>query len=407
MKTRALIAMFSRDTRLFLRSFWRALLLCAVFAVLLAAVLYGMLASLRSDTETPLSVALVDEDASLVSHFATNFIKNQKDVASLISIQNTNYQKALEGVANGDFSGAVVLPEGYLNAIMVGDFVRGKVLLSDGTLVDASLLRRVARTGERLIRMGQYGVFAGASVVASDPEVRKFYDVYLLRINDSLMYEASTANDRYIVEEQTSYASSALPLMGHMSLILLLALCSFSTLFFYRCQTRDMTPSLSSRLMAQGVDGGAFAMPKICYGFLFRLLLSALVLIPLSKVVELRLSPLAIIGLAAALLLGAAFDTLLSLCLSGNRFGIALLSLFFVIQLFFAGGILPLHYLSPSLRAVGRALPLGLSYALSAPVFGAVPRWTSLLWLCLWMVPVCFFAMRRQRKVCTEGGKSV
>ena len=126
MKTRALIAMFSRDARLFLLSFWRALFLCAVFAVLLAAVLYGMLASLRSDTETPLSVALVDEDASLVSRFATNFIQNQKDVAALVSVENTEYQKALEGIANGDYSGAVVLPEGYLNAIMVGDFVRGK-----------------------------------------------------------------------------------------------------------------------------------------------------------------------------------------------------------------------------------------------------------------------------------------
>ena len=112
-------------------------------------------------------------------------------------------------------------------------------------------------------------------------------------------------------------------------------------------------------------------------------------------------------GLAAALFLSSAFDTLLSLCLAGNRFGIVLLSLFFVIQLFFAGGILPLHYLSPSLRAVGRALPLGLSYALSAPVFGAVSQWTCLLWLLLWGVPVWIFAVRRQKRVCTEGGRSV
>jgi hypothetical protein len=406
MKTRALIAMFSRDARLFLRSLWRALFLCAVFAVLLAAVLYGMLSSLKSETETPISVALVDEDASLLSRLATNFVKGQKDVAALINVQNADYETALAGVASGDFGGAVVLPEGYLNAIMVGDFVRGKVLLSDGALVDASLIRRVARTGERLIRMGQYGVFAGASVVASDPEVRQFYDMYLLRINDSLMYEASTANDRYVVAEQTSYASSSLPLAAHMALILILAICSVSVLFFYRCQTCDMSPALTARLVAQGASGIVFVIPKICYGFLFRLCLSAVALVPLSMVFDLSLSPFAVMGLTVALLLGAAFDTLLSLCLAGNRFGIAILSLFFVIQLFFAGGILPLHYLPPALRTIGRALPLGSSFALTAPILGATPQWSSLLWLCLWIVPVLFFAIKHQRKICTEGGRS-
>ena len=407
MKSRALIAMFSRDARLFLRSLWRALFLCAVFATLLAAVLYGMMSSINSDTKTPVSVALVDEDASLLSRFATNFIKGQKDVSVLVSVQNVDYETALTGIANGDFSGVVVLPEGYLNAIMVGDFVRGKVLLSDGTLINASLLRRVSRTGERLIRMGQYGVFAGASVVSSDPEVRAFYDMYLLRINDSLMYEASTANDRYIVAEETSYASSRLPLMEHMSLIFLLALCSVSTLFFYRAKTHDMSPTLTARLRAQGVDGCAFVIPKICYDFLFRLCLSALALIPLSKAFDLRFSPSSVACFIAALLLTSAFDTLLSLCFAGNRFGIAILSLFSVIQLFFAGGILPLHYLSPTLRTIGHALPLGISFALSAPIFGATTNWSGLLWLCLWLVPVWIFAIKRQRKICTEGGRSV
>ena len=406
MKTRALIAMLSRDARLFWRSFWRALLLCALFATLLATVLYGMLASLKEDTASPVSVALVDEDASLVSHVTTNFIKNQKDVASLISIHNTDYQKALDGVANGDFSGAVVLPEGYLNAIMVGDFVRGKVLLSDGMLVDASLIRRVARTGERLIRMGQYGVFAGASVVASDPEVRKFYDVYLLKVNDSLMYEASTANERYVTEEQTAYASSALPLTEHMGLVLLLALCSLSTLFFYRCQTQDQTPALMARLTAQGVSGTTFLISKICYSFAFRLFLSAILLVPLSLAFDSSPSLTSLFGFMVALLLGAAFDTLLTLCLSGNRFGIALLSLVFAVQLFFAGGILPLHYLSHTLRSIGHALPLGISYTLSAPVFGAGSAWLGVLWFALWLVPIWFLALRHQRHICVQGGKS-
>ena len=407
MNTKALLAMLNRDARLFLRSLWRALLLSALFAVLLATVLYGMLASLRTDTESPVTVALVDEDASLMSHFATNFVKNQKDVSRLVSIQNTDYKEALVGIANGNYSGAVVLPDGYLNAIMVGDFVRGKVLLSNGTLINASILKRAARTGERLIRMGQYGVFAGASVVANDPELRQFYDLYILRINDTLMYEASTASDRYVTAEKTAYASSSLALTEHMALILLLALCSFSTLFFYRCHTYDQTPTLAARLLAQGVRGFEFVIPKIFYSFVFRLSIVALAMIPICLVLEPSPLPWGLAGLALSLLLCAAFDTLLSLCLAGNRFGIAILSLFFAVQLFFTGGILPLHYLSPTLRTIGSALPLGLAYRLASPAFGAEYAPLSSLWLFLWVLLACFLAIRRQKHISAEGGRSV
>ncbi len=407
MKFRTLSGMLYRDGKLFLASFWRALLLCVLFALLCGALLYTTLASVREDTETPIAVALVDEDGSFVSQIALTFIRNQKDVASVATVKITDYDEALIGIKNGDFSGAVILPENYLNAIMVGDFVHGKVLFSDGTLVDASLIRRVARTGERLIRMGQYGVFAGASAVSSNPETREIYDLYLLKINDALMYEASTANNRYITEEITAYSSSALPLAEHMVLLMLLSLASLSTLFFYRSATADLTPALTSRLRASGVGATAFLLPKILYSFLFRTLLCGSILLVLSHFFAFTLSPLTILLFLAALLLSSAFDTLLALCLAGNRFGIALLSFFFLLQMFFAGGILPLHYLILPLRAIGRYLPLGLTLSLASPLFGAKALPLSLVWLTLWLISLCFLATRRLKNICKEGGKEI
>ncbi|MBO4978821.1 MAG: ABC transporter permease, partial [Clostridia bacterium] len=332
---------------------------------------------------------------------------NQKDVAALASIQKTNYENALAGVENGTFSGAVILPKDYLNAIMSGDFVRGKVLLSDGSFIDASLIRRVARTGEGLIRMGQYGVFAGASVVARNSETREIYDMYILQINDSLMYEASTANERYVTEETTAYSSSTLPLAEHTVLLMLLSLASLSTLFFYRSTTADLSPALTARLRASGVDAASFLVPKILYNLLFRLFLCGTLLLVISRFFTLTLTPLSVLSFLVALLLSSALDTFMAVCLAGNRFGIVLLSLFFLVQMFFAGGILPLHYLADPIAAIGRVLPLGLAFRLSASLLGASLAPISALLLMLWLIPLCLLGVHRQKCICTEGGKSV
>lgn len=406
MKSNAYSAMLYRDGKLFLASLWRAVLLCVIFGLLLSALLYGILSSVSRDTKAPIAVALVDEDGSLMSNLTLSFIRNQKDVSAVAEIVKTDRETALAGVESGDFKGAVILPKDYLNAITAGNFVHGKVLLSNGALVDASLIRRVARTSENLIRMGQYGVFAGASVVSRHPEARQVYDAYLLKINDTLLYEASTANDRYITEEITAYASSALPLTEHMALLMLLSLVTLSTLFFYRSQTEDMAPTHQARLRALGVGPMAFLLPKILYAFLFRILLCGALLPLLSRFLVLQLSPVSLLLLLAALLSGAILDTLLSVSLAGHRFGIALLSLFFLIQMFFTGGILPLHYLAEPLRAVGRVLPLGLTFSLSAPLLGAKLAPLSLLGSVLWLIPLSFAAARRLRKACTEGGRS-
>lgn len=406
MKTRTLQGMLYRDGRLFAASLWRALLLCALFAALCAALLLTVLAAIREENEAPVALALVDEDGSLASHIVLNYISNQKNMASLVTIQKTDADEALAGVEAGKFSGAVILPKDYLNAIMVGDFTRGKVLLSDGTLIDASLIRRAASIGEGLIQMGQYGVFAGATAVLGDTEARKIYDAYILKINDTLFYEAGTTADRYVTEQETAYVSSSLPLVEHTVLLMLLSLASLTTLFFYRAQSTDLSPALAARLRASGVGTATFVLPKILYALLFRLLLCGVALFALSKLFTLTLTPVALLLFAAALALSSAFDTLLSLCLAGNRFGILILSLFLLVQMFFAGGLIPLHYLAAPLRAIGRVLPLGLSLGLASPIFKAAASPLSLVWLALWVVPLCFLAHRRLRKICTEGGRA-
>ncbi len=406
MKMRTFQGMLYRDGRLFAASLWRALLLCALFAVLCAALLLTVLSAVREENEAPVAIALVDEDGSLASHIVLNYVSNQKDVASLATIQKTDAAEALAGVEEGKFSGAVILPKDYLNAIMGGDFTRGKVLLSDGTMIDASLVRRAASIGEGLIQMGQYGVFAGASAVLGDAEARKIYDAYLLKINDTLFYEASTAANRYVTEQETAYVSSSLPLAQHTVLLMLLSLASLSTLFFYRAQSTDLSPALAARLRASGVTTAAFVLPKILYTLFFRIFLCGVALLALSRLFTFSLTPTALLLFGVALVLSSALDTLLSLCLAGNRFGILTLSLFLLVQMFFAGGLIPLHYLAAPIRAVGRFLPLGLSLGLASPIFEATPSPLSLAWLALWVLPMCLLAHRRLRKICTEGGRA-
>lgn len=400
-------AMFYRDGKLFLASLWRALLLSIIFALICGAVAYGTVRAIRSGTDKPLSVAVVDEEGSLLSRIGIRYVSNQKNIAAILAVDNIDRAAALEGLASGRYSAAVILPENYLNAIMVGDYVRGKILLANGIPVNASLMKRLASAGENLIRMGQYGVFAGARAVLNHLETKPIYDLYLMRINDSLIYEASTAAERYLSNEETAYSSSSLPLTEHAILMGLLCFLSLSTLFFYRSATADLTPQRTARLRASGITAPVFLAPKIVYSFAFRTVfaLLLLLLLPLFGNTSPTLSAFPVFFTAVLIL--CTTETFLSVALAGNRFGVALFSLLFLAEMFFVGGILPLSYLSDPIRRIGSFLPLGLAARAATPIFGGVSSPISLLWLSAWLIPAALAALWRMRHICREGGKEI
>ncbi len=405
MKQKGLSAMFYRDGRLFLASLWRTLLLGLCFALICGALAFAAFSSLTSEAKKPISLALVDEDNSMISRVALNYVRSQKNIAAIVSAELTNEEKALLGMENGDYLGAIILPRGYLNAIMDGDPVRGRVLIANSSMANADSLHRLVGVGENLIRMGQYGVFAGASVVWDQRELRPIYDTYILRINDALIYEATTATDRYIIDEELPY-SKTLPLLSHTLLTSLLTVLSLFTLLFYRSSTADLTPQKASRLWASGVSKAAFLIPKIALAFAFRLGFTALILVPLVPLLSLSPNAVDIAALVLALLMVCLLDTLLTVALAGNRFGVALFSLSLLLELFCIGGILPLSYLSDIIVSIGECLPLGLAYRCSATFFGSENAPLALLGLLLWTLPVLLAAILRMRRISVEGGQT-
>ena len=111
MKLRPFQGMLYRDGRLFAASLWRALLLCALFALLCAALLFTVLAAVRAESEAPVALALVDEDGSLASHIVLNYVGNHKEVSSLVSIHKTNTTEALAGVEAGNSAVPLFFPK--------------------------------------------------------------------------------------------------------------------------------------------------------------------------------------------------------------------------------------------------------------------------------------------------------
>ncbi len=402
MKSNALFAMLYRDGKLFLSALWRILAVGILFAAVSAGLALSLFSGLREKAEAPLAVALVDEDGSLISRLGINYVSSQKNIAAILSVDSVVLSDAEMGVTDGKYVGAVILPKDYLNAILAGDYVRGRVLLSDGSSVNTELLSRMTRTGEELIRMGQYGVFASASVVAKTPQTRPLYDSFLVRINDSLIYEATTATDRYIQNEELPYSTS-LALLPHTVLIALLTTLSLFTLLFYGVFTADLTPKRASRLLASGVTPPVFLLPKVSLAFVFRALFAAALLIPACMLLDIAIAPQALPLFLCALLLICLWETLFSVVLAGNRFGIALFSLSLLVELFLVGGILPLSYLSDGIRALGGILPLGLAYNAASSLFGGQASSLSLLWLIVWTLPMLFAATWRIRHTATEG----
>jgi len=373
--------MLRRDAYLFLKDLLSTLI---IVIVLLAVSAGSMLAVYRGSQSiySPVSVALVDEEDSLLSRIAINLISNQSYMKSLLTIEKTNSQKALRGLYNGDYAAIVQLPEGYLDNIMHGRKGGGSIILSDAAASNADLVRAVAEVGQLLLAAGQYGVFTGEKLIAEHALGSEFYNSYLEKSNKKLLSEAKNAYNDYFEVVTLPYSGTSLPAGAYFACLWLAFVLFLGGLFFNKLCTRDCTPSMYGRLLASGIRGPVFIFGKVLYPLLFRVLLCGGVLALLSRFIPLNLDAGAIILALFALAVISVFTSCLMLAMSGTGGANGVIIILSTAGLFLTGGIIPPSMLPNILAGIGRLLPHGVAASLLAGLFGGdVPAASILLGL--------------------------
>ncbi len=356
--------MLRRDGILFRRGVIPALVLSVLLAAAAAGAGFSVLKS-AGEGAPRAELVVVDEENSLYSRIAISTVEGQSYIQSILSVDTERKEeRALERLEAGECAAVIVLPKGYVNAIMVGHEAKGRIILSEAAAASADIVASVALFGERLLAAGQYGVFAGQELIWKYGLGAEFEQDYLLKSNTGLLNAALSLFDEAFTVEIMPYDGTSLPLAGYYAsawLVLFFMLCG---LFFTGLYLTDNKPAMLTRLYALGVTPAGFYLAK-CAGILFGL----------SRFMPLTLSPLSLL----LFLLGTAFIShfVSAVCvISADRSaGFGIVTALAAAGLFLMGGLVPRSMLGRTLVGIGHFTPSGLAASFFAPLFGGKADW--------------------------------
>ncbi len=309
-----------------------------------------------------ITVAVVDNEDSVLSRILINAIMNTDYLSRLLIAEKTDEENAMRMLADKEAAAVFILPDGFLDDIYSGRESYGKVYLSSALSAQADIVRSAIHFGEKLLISGQNGVFAAANVLQEHRITGDSYSTYMTRVNTRILAEALAANDRYFTVE-TIDCGTATTTDGHYILCWTVFFLIMISLFFVPLFLTDRTHALLARLTALGVTNVQFMATKLFLMFAVRLII-IFSLVPFGVVQA--TTP----GQIICILLCAAFLTLISACLSMCvRDPISAVFVTATSGIFLSGGLIPPRLLPGIFVRLASFTPYGAAKALLAPAF--------------------------------------
>ncbi|MCQ2406182.1 MAG: ABC transporter permease [Oscillospiraceae bacterium] len=386
-------ALLKRDGQLFLSCLAAVLAVLLVFAV--AAYVSTSVGGEKAEMKaSPVSIALVDEDNSFASKMATSLVSSEDFVSDILSIRRTSEKKALKGLKSGAYAAVIILPEGYLDSIMVGERSRGKIILSDSAYLDTEIVSSATRLGELFLAAGQYGVFVGEELIWRENLGSDFHNRFLENSNEALISEALSGFDKYFELVYADYDGTGLSSEGYYASIWLSYILMIIPLFFGKLYRKDSL--VYPRLKGMGLSPAGFVLGKLLYPMLFCAVMITGAVLLCGGFAPLSIGP----GSLCACLLACLFSSVLtgfSMTLSGKGvFGF--LFCIYSLGFFACGGLVPRALLPELFSSCAVFLPTGAVFGLIKPVFGGgmrlVPFISALFWL---LASLLFYAYNSAR----------
>lgn len=387
--------MFKRDLKLF----FKCLVSGSVLLIILTVICLGAAAVMSAaDTSDKLiTVAVVDNEDSVLSRILINTIMNTDYLSRLLNAEKADETTAMRMLANKEAAAVFILPDGFLDDIYAGRESYGKVYLSSALAAQADIVHSAINFGEKLLISGQNGVFAAANVLRENRITGDSYSTYMTHVNTRILAEALAANDRYFTVE-TVDCGTHMTSEGHYMLCWTVFFLIMISLFFVPLFLTDRTHALLARLTSLGVTDVQFMTAKLFLMFAARLII-ILSLVPFG-IVQASTSA-QIIGI----LLCSAFLTLICACLSMCiRDPISAMLITAVSGIFLSGGLIPPRLLPSIFAHLASFTPYGAAKSLLAPVFNVSPDLTGTICALLYSALAMLLISRNLRAVRIGGG---
>ncbi len=358
--------MFRRDLRLFLKCLASA----SIFFLLLAAVLAvaaGMMITGVEEVYTPIKVAVVDNEDSVYSRILINAVKGIDYIEDLLEVKRMDADDAEAAMKGGECLAVIVLPEGFIDAILAGEESHGTIYISSALGAHSEIVSAVARFGERILVAGQYGTFSGLDLIRVNGLSREVRSKYLDVVNINLLNEAISAGKHYFDVEIMAYWDTGMPTETYYGMCWLIMLLFLISVFFIPLFTTDLNRPFLNRISSYNIGYGEFFGGKIFLLFFFR---SSIIVALLTIVGVLGMVDITALSILQALL-ATAFISLVGAAVTvcfGD--GITCNVILAVVGMFLCGGLVPRQMLPQTLLRIGDLTPYGAAKAILASALG-------------------------------------
>lgn len=335
-----------------------ALLLLIVTAIAVSA--NNILGKASDDGENESSKAFVDIgvvclDDSWIMDVAKGMLLGNKKITSVVNLDFTDYDTAMEKLEDNEFMAVVVIPENAVDDIMSGDNTPFQVVFPKNAGYEAAAIMEVADSAVNLLASAQAGVYSVYDFY--DEHNRKWYrSSAIARLNERYIEAVLELEDFF--KDTTVVATGDLEIMEYYilsGLILFMLLFGMNSLTFMEDYRKEIIIALEQNGVGIFRQMVSRFLGILCvYGIVNTVIVVSVgVAAKLSVWMNVKL----LLGMIPVIMTASAMVLLVQVAVRHKPAAIMVMFLISVFQSFVTGGFIPQMLLPEAVTAIGKFTP--------------------------------------------------
>ncbi len=300
-----------------------------------------------------MKVALVVHDDNKYTDIALNMLVNEENIKELCSFEEMSEAKAIEALASGKVTAAVVIPENFLAGVLNGTNIPARIVLPDGNGFSRSLaFRELVSAGASDLATAQAAIYAVDDLcrVAGIDAIAESEDY----LNKKLFFYALGRNKYYDVQEVAKTGDLTVVEFYLASGLVMFLL--FGGVICGKFFVRE-NQALSVCLGRAGISGSMIVCAKLFSVSLVYFVMLAIAYCACCIAGVVAFAPMALVGILAVVVSVAAINIFVFRMTDNVVTGSIVLFVGTIVMMFVSGNIIPEVFLPELVNRIGYFMP--------------------------------------------------
>ncbi|HHV96751.1 MAG TPA: ABC transporter permease [Clostridiaceae bacterium] len=284
------------DLKLFF-SDWKAVILFFGLPIAFVSIFISSLSPLLDMNRfvDSFNIALVDKDDTVESRVLINqFISSQSaeyDIDSTrnpISFIKTDEASAMDMLNNGDVAGVIIIPEGFVYSMSIGENKPLKVITDSSRPLYALFIKNYMESYANIISAAQNGIMTAYVYYDKFVSGKEFYDEKYADVVTSFSLKALSKNDLF-VNKEVSYIPNVTK-YEYFTAALLVVFIMFSGIMGIKFTASEKLHGISDRLSVSPLKDAELILARFITVFILSLLQFFALIVPAGLIFKIYLN---------------------------------------------------------------------------------------------------------------------